>query len=81
MILQKPNYRIGLSMNPFEIRNINATGMPVPTKIPVKTKASFLSIIHKKLFLVGFNIFALLPYLEIFFSFFTIIFLEILEKI
>ena len=35
-------------MNPFEIRNISATGTPVPTKIPVKTKVSLLSIIIKK---------------------------------
>ena len=67
-------------MNPFEIRNINVTGMPVPTKIPVKTKISLLSIIHQKLALVGFNIFVLLYSLEIFSHFLRLYSMDILEK-
>jgi len=51
-ILQKHNYRIGLLMIPFAIRTINATGTPAPTKIPVKTKTSLLSIMHQKLALM-----------------------------
>lgn len=37
-------YGNGVSINPFATNAINITGIPVPTKIPVKTKLSRLSI-------------------------------------
>lgn len=37
-------YENGVLMIPFATRNINATGIPVPIKIPDKTKPSFLFI-------------------------------------
>jgi hypothetical protein len=49
----KPNYRMGLLMIPFAIRTTHVTGTLTPTKIPIKNKASLLSIIPQKLSLVG----------------------------
>ena len=43
---------MGLSIIPFAIRNTHVTGAPTPTKIPIKNKASLLSIIHQQLALV-----------------------------
>jgi hypothetical protein len=51
-IIGKPNYRMGLLMIPFAIRIIHVTGTLTPAKIPVKNKASLLSIIYQKLDLV-----------------------------
>ena len=48
---------IGLLIVPFATSMTNATGMLIPTKIPAKTRPSFLSIIIYNQFYCLFNTF------------------------